>query len=114
MPAVGNFLFQHQFHQLLGGRGQMFIKQQILSGSRNNFAIIVPTKALINEVRTKITEDLGLSLKEYRYHLVTAAGDAALKIDDKSRRYVFIMTPERLLYLLMNEKDIQLDYLFID
>ena len=24
------------------------------------------------------------------------------------------MTPERLLYLLMNEKDIQLDYLFID
>lgn len=46
----------------------MFIKQQILSGSRNNFAIIVPTKALINEVRTKITEDLGLSLKEYRYH----------------------------------------------
>lgn len=93
---------------------RMFIKQQILSGSRNNFAIIVPTKALINEVRTKITEDLGLSLKEYRYHLVTAAGDAALKIDDKSRRYVFIMTPERLLYLLMNEKDIQLDYLFID
>lgn len=93
---------------------RMFIKQQILSGSRNNFAIIVPTKALINEVRTKTTEDLGLSLKEYRYHLVTAAGDAALKIDDKSRRYVFIMTPERLLYLLMNEKDIQLDYLFID
>lgn len=93
---------------------RMFIKQQILSGSRNNFAIIVPTKALINEVRTKTTEDLGLSLKEYRYHLVTAAGDAALKIDDKSRRYVFIMTPERLLYLLINEKDIQLDYLFID
>lgn len=93
---------------------RMFIKQQILSGTRDNFAIIVPTKALINEVRTKITEDLGLSLKEHRYHLVTAAGDAALKIDDTSRRYVFIMTPERLLYLLMNEKDIQLDYLFID
>ena len=34
---------------------RMFIKQQILSGSRNNFAIIVPTKALINEVRTKTT-----------------------------------------------------------
>ena len=24
MPAVGNFLFQHQFHQLLGGRGHIF------------------------------------------------------------------------------------------
>lgn len=93
---------------------RMFIKQQIISGSRDNFAIIVPTKALINEVRTKITTDLGLSLKEFRYHIVTAAGDAALKVDDKSRRYVFIMTPERLLYLLMNEKDIKLDYLFVD
>lgn len=93
---------------------RMFIKQQIISGSRDNFAIIVPTKALINEVRTKITTDLGLSLKEFRYHIVTAAGDAALKVDDQSRRYVFIMTPERLLYLLMNEKDIKLDYLFVD
>ena len=93
---------------------RMFIKQQILAGAKDNYAIIVPTKALINEVRTKITEDLGLSLKEYGYHLVTAAGDAALRVDDSSRRYVFIMTPERLLYLLMNEKDIKLDYLFID
>ncbi len=93
---------------------RMFIKQQIISGSRDNFAIIVPTKALINEVRTKITTDLGLSLKEFRYHIVTAAGDAALKVDDQSRQYVFIMTPERLLYLLMNEKDIKLDYLFVD
>ena len=93
---------------------RMFIKQQILSGARFNFAIIVPTKALINEVRSKITEDLGLSLKEYRYHLVTAAGDAALKVDDQDRRYVFIMTPERLLYLLINEPNIKFDYLFID
>ncbi len=93
---------------------RMFIKQQILSGSRDNYAIIVPTKALINEVRIKITEDLGLALKVHRYHLVTAAGDAALKIDDTSRRYVFIMTPERLLYLLMNEENTRLDYLFID
>ena len=34
---------------------RMFIKEQIQNGKRYNFAIIVPTKALINELRIKIT-----------------------------------------------------------
>ncbi len=95
---------------------RMFIKQQIVSGARKNFAIIVPTKALINEIRFKITKiDLGDMLSEYRYHLVTAAGDAVLtNWREKEQNYIFVLTPERLLYLLIHEPDIALDYLFVD
>lgn len=95
---------------------RMFIKQQIVTGARKNFAIIVPTKALINEIRFKITKiDLGDMLSEYRYHLVTAAGDAVLtNWREKEQNYIFVLTPERLLYLLIHEPDIALDYLFVD
>lgn len=93
---------------------RMFIKQQILDGVKKNFALVVPTKALINEIKKKVTDDLKDNLHEFRYHIITAAGDAALESKEKNRNYVFIMTPERLLYLLINEKDVHLDYLFID
>ncbi|MCF0134179.1 MAG: DEAD/DEAH box helicase [Blautia sp.] len=95
---------------------RMFIKQQIVSGERKNFALIVPTKALINEIRYKITKmDLGVMLSENRYHLVTAAGDAVLtNWKQKNQNYIFVLTPERLLYLLIHEPDIIIDYLFVD
>lgn len=95
---------------------RMFIKEQIQNSSKYNFAIVVPTKALINEIRIKITkEDLGDLLHEKNYHVVTAAGDAVLSNwKDKQQNYIFIMTPERMLYLLINEPDLQIDYLFVD
>lgn len=95
---------------------RMFIKAQIVSGEKKNFAIVVPTKALINEIRIKITkEDLGDILHEKGYHVITAAGDAALaNWKEKNQNYIFVMTPERMLYLIINEPDIQLDYLFVD
>lgn len=93
---------------------RMFIKNDILAGSKKNYAIVVPTKALINEVRSKIVDDLKQKLNEYNYHIVVAAGDAVLESKEHNRNYIFIMTPERLLYLLINEPEIKLDYLFID
>lgn len=95
---------------------RMFIKEEILNGNKHNYAIIVPTKALINEIRIKITkEDLGEILHQKNYHVVTAAGDAVLSNwKDKEQNYIFVMTPERMLYQLINEPDIQIDYLFVD
>ena len=58
---------------------RMFLKQQIMSGVKKNYALVVPTKALINEVRKKVTEDLNDNLHEFQYHIITAAGDAALE-----------------------------------
>ena len=93
---------------------RMFIKAQILSGIKMNFALIVPTKALINEVRSEIIKkDLAGLLEQYQYHVISAASDMALEIHP-DHNFILVMTPERLLYLMSDKKDFRLDYLFVD
>ena len=99
---------------------RMFIKDEIMHGAQKNYALIVPTKALINEVRAKVIDDLGGEkntervnyLKLHNYSVVTAASDIAL--EDEKRNFILVMTPERLLYLLIAKPCFDLDYLFID
>ena len=99
---------------------RMFIKDEIMHGAQKNYALIVPTKALINEVRAKVIDDLGGEkntekvnyLKLHNYSVVTAASDIAL--EDENRNFILVMTPERLLYLLIAKPRFDLDYLFID
>lgn len=38
---------------------RMFIKNEVIHGAEKNYALVVPTKALINEVRGKVIDDLG-------------------------------------------------------
>ncbi len=90
---------------------RMFIKDEILRGAQKNYALIVPTKALINEVRSKVINDLEDNLEKCNYRVVTAASDIAL---EEEHNFVFVLTPERLLYLLISNPDLQVDYLFID
>ena len=90
---------------------RMFIKDEIINGAQKNYALIVPTKALINEVRGKIIDDLADMLSSKNYRIVTAAGDIALEED---HNFVLVLTPERLLYLLISKPDLQINYLFID
>ena len=93
---------------------RMFIKEQIENNATNalcNYAIIVPSKALINEVTSSISYDLKSMLSEKDYRIVTSAGAMAL---EEPHNYIFIMTPERLLYLLIIMRDIPIEYLFID
>lgn len=91
---------------------RMFIKDEIvLQGMNKNYAMIVPTKALINEVRSSIIKDLGDNLENKNYRVVSAASDIALEED---HNYIFVLTPERLLYLLISKPEIQIDYLFLD
>lgn len=93
---------------------RMFIKAQILAGARKNFALIVPTKALINEVRSEIIKkDLQDLLDEKQYHVVSSANDMALETHS-DHNFIFVLTPERLLYLLNDKSDFVLDYLFVD
>ena len=90
-----------------------------MNEAQKNFALIVPTKALINEVRGKVIDDLGEKgnpdkinyLEKYNYRVVMAASDIALEED---HNFIFVLTPERLLYLLISEPKVQIDYLFID
>lgn len=90
---------------------RMFIKKQVMDGSNLNFAIIVPTKALINEVSHKITSDLQGLIAGQNYKIVTSPGSLFL---NSPHNFIFILTPERLLYLLICHPNISVDYLFID
>lgn len=90
---------------------RIFIKEQIINGVQNNFAIVVPTKALINEVSSRIITDLKELLSEKNYRVVTAGGAISLQ---QEHNFVLVLTPERLLYLLLEKPDFELDYLFID
>lgn len=90
---------------------RMFLKEQVEAGVEKNFALIVPTKALINEVTSKIINDLKENLKERNYRLVTSAGAIVLK---EKHNFIFVLTPERLLYLLISNPGLELHYLFVD
>lgn len=93
---------------------RMFIKAKVISGAKMNFALIVPTKALINEVRSEIIKnDLNDLLEDTNYHVISSASDMALEIHP-DHNFILVMTPERLLYLLNDNKEFRLDYLFID
>lgn len=90
-----------------------FIREQIKKESNCNFAVIIPTKALINEVSKELSDSLSSQLRKYDYRIVTSAGAAILQ-DKNAHRYIFVMTPERLMYQLIGYPDIPVNYLFID
>jgi superfamily II DNA or RNA helicase len=90
---------------------RMFIKEQLIKGFCKNFAIVVPTKALINEVSSRIIDDFQDLLSKHDYRVVTSAGALSLQ---QQHNFVLILTPERLLYLLLDKPNFGIDYLFID
>lgn len=90
---------------------QTYLKQQIENGSTKNYAILVPTKALINEVRSNIIGSLQEKLQETNYRVVSASGDIVLQ---QEHNFIFIMTPERLLHMMIGMPKIKIDFLFVD
>lgn len=90
-----------------------FIRERIKKSPDCNFAILVPTKALINEVSKEIADNLGELLRQHDYRIITSAGAMILQ-EKNEHRYVFVMTPERMMYQLIGFKDIPIHYLFID
>lgn len=88
-----------------------FIGNNIIKNSHKNYAIIIPSKALINEVNSDFIKNLEKELKLNDYVVVTSAGALAL---EKKSNFLFIMTPERLLYLMIKYPNIPIDSIFID
>ena len=92
---------------------RIYLKYKVANGYKGNFAVVVPTKALINEMKNHIVkEDLVNLLKERHYRVVTSANDIFVT-EDKDSNFIFVVTPERLHYLL-NGAQISIDYCFID
>lgn len=91
---------------------RMFIKEIILKGERANFVIVVPTNALINELYERFVEDLNDNLWDRKYKVVKSP--AAIIDEEDSYNFIMIYTQERLLYHLLQVKDLPINYLFID
>mgnify|MGYP002516379741 FL=1 len=92
---------------------RMFIKDKIVNGFKGNFAILVPTKALISEISTSIiNQDLKEELANKGYKVVTSGNSLFFKQDNIN--YIMVMTPERMLYALMSFPQMTVDFLFID
>lgn len=90
---------------------QTYIKEQIEKGSTDNFAILVPTKALINEVRSNMFDGLKDELTARNYRVVSAIGEIYLQ---QNHHFIFIMTPERMHHLLIERPDLNIDFVFVD
>lgn len=88
-----------------------YIKGKIADDDKENFAIIVPTKALINEVSQTMSEEIRPYLQDKDYRAVTSANSLAV---EEKHNFIFVLTPERLLYLLMSRPDITIGFAFID
>ncbi len=93
---------------------QMFIKEKIQTGKKGNFCILVPSKALINEVTHDVFNTLRELLKKEDYRIVSSAGAYILQEEWDRHNYIFIMTPERLMYLLIAFESMPIEYVFID
>jgi superfamily II DNA or RNA helicase len=90
-----------------------FIKDKVLNGYKGNFAILVPTKALISEISSNIIkQDLKDELSIKNFKVVTSGNSLFFKQSDLN--YIMVMTPERLLYTLITYPDLSIDFLFID
>lgn len=91
-----------------------YIKNQVLANANSNYAFVVPTKALINEISSKIINDLGHDLSQQKYRVIRSVNELSEYSQDNAFHYIFVMTPERLMYLLITFPKLDLPFVFID
>lgn len=90
---------------------KMFIRKRIESGHKENFVIIVPTKALINEITSDFINDFKDYLAAYNFRVANTPGAASL---DQEYNFILIYTQERFLYHLIKHRNVRPKYVFID
>lgn len=90
---------------------EKYIELQVKEGAVGNFAITVPSKALITEVKFQLIKDLGAKLGEKQYRVISHPEEYRAEYEGN---YICVMTPERLLALLTQYSEARLIHLFID
>lgn len=86
-----------------------YIRNKIKNGSKENFVIIVPTRALLSEIANKMINEFSDILGVGKHKIITAI--ASLQNDEN---FIAVLTPERLYYALLKQPTIKYDYVFID
>lgn len=86
-----------------------FIRNEIKKGSKYNFVIIVPTRALLSEIANKMINEFSDILGVGKHKVITAM--ASLQ---NNENFIAVLTPERLYYALLKQPFIKYKYIFID
>lgn len=90
---------------------ESFIKYLILEeGIRDNIAILVPTRALINQNLLKLKEEFS----EIEQYEILSHPRIPQYIKKKGKKYIFVFTPERLISYISERSNPPIEYLFID
>lgn len=90
-----------------------FIKKVIKNSPPENIVIIVPTRALINQFFSDLKTEFDEQLELYRYKIFINS-NVSENLTREKFNYIFILTPERLLSYLSEEKNPPIGFLFID
>lgn len=88
-----------------------FLSQKLLEKETKCITMILPTKALINEVEEDLIEKYETELKENNYVIITIPDQVLLFSNQKK---ILLFTPERLLQTFNENTVKKIDYLFID
>lgn len=88
-----------------------FLSQKLLEKETKCITMILPTKALINEVEEDLIEKYETELKENNYVIITIPDQVLLFSNQKK---ILLFTPERLLQTFNENTVTKIDYLFID
>lgn len=90
-----------------------FIRKVVSNKPPENIVIMVPTRALINQFSIDLKKELKVILEHYNYSVITNSNVAELLSVDQPR-YIFVLTPERLLSFLSQKNNPNFAYLFVD
>ena len=90
------------------------IRRVIKNISPEDIVILVPTKALISQMVSDIKKDLMTELNQYGYRTITNSYAVGAYDVENDSKYIFILTPERLISLLNNNIHFSVGYLFVD
>lgn len=89
-----------------------FIRKAISNSPPENIAIMVPTRALINQFSIDLNKELKTVLEYYKYRVITNSNVSDVNSD--GHNYVLVLTPERLMSYLSQKDNPPLGYLFVD
>ncbi len=90
-----------------------FIKKVMKNSPPENLAIIVPTRALINQFTIDLKNEIRELSEQYKYRILTNSSVADF-IEDEMHNYIFVLTPERLISYLSKETNPPIGFIFVD
>ena len=90
-----------------------FLRCAIHNTPPENFIILVPSRALINQYAIELKSEMGSLLEANNYKILTNSNIAELPINEQCN-YVLILTPERLISYISQEKNPSIGFLFVD